>query len=155
MKILLSWIGLDKDFSSAEVNTNGPNYQMHVSSVYSYDKHIVLYNQEQYFNRARIFQQRIEHEFSGRKLELKELAMNDERDLNEVQTKVSIFLKDLENDEVTILLSTGTSIFKIAWYVFAVSLQQDIRLVQYRQKQKDFNEIKLQKIGRASCRERV
>lgn len=145
MKILVSWIGLKKDFNSGSVAQESPNYLLHHLPQYSFDKHIVLYNKEEHDVHARLFQQKIEQEFKGRKVELRELKLNDERDLNEVQNKVGTFIKDLEKDEVTILISTGTSVLKIAWYIFTSSYQQFIKLIQYRANHKDFGEVTVQK----------
>lgn len=147
MKILTSWIGLNKDFvaGTGRVTLEGPNYRLHGLSSYAFDKHIILYNREDYQLQARLFQQEISKDFKDHKTELKGIIIDDERDLNEVQNKVSAFLKNLENDDLTILISTGTSIFKIAWYIFASSLQQNIRLIQYRDKGQDFGEVHLQK----------
>jgi transcriptional regulator with PAS, ATPase and Fis domain len=145
MKIVISWVGLNKDFVAGAVTPQGPNYRLHTLPNYAFEKHIILYNREDYQYQAQLFQQKISKDFKNHKTELKGITIDDERDLNEVQNKVSFFLKDLENDELTILISTGTSIFKIAWYIFASSLQQKIRLIQYRNKNKDFGEVLLQK----------
>jgi transcriptional regulator with AAA-type ATPase domain len=145
MRTLVSWIGVKKDFTNGHVSDRSPNYLLHKQKQYDYDRHIVLYNKEDHRLQARLFQQAIESEFVTHRVELRPIRLIDERDLNEVQDKVGSFIKDLENDDVTILLSTGTSILKIAWYVFASSFQQPIRLIQYRANHDDFGTVKVDK----------
>jgi transcriptional regulator with PAS, ATPase and Fis domain len=145
MNILISWVGLNKDFVKGQVSRDGPNYRLHALRDYAFEKHFILFNREDYQYQARLFEQKILESFKHHRTELKGLIIDDERDLNEVQNKVAVFLKELEKDQVTILISTGTSIFKIAWYVFASSLQQNIRLIQYRDKSQDFAEVQLQR----------
>lgn len=145
MNLLISWIGLKKDFDKGQVKEDGPNYRLHAQRDYAFDNHIILYNSDEYDYQAKLFQQKVIADFKTHRTELKGLIIEDERDLNQVQNKVAVFLKELENDDVTILISTGTSIFKIAWYVFATSFQQNIQLIQYRDKTQDFAKIHLQK----------
>jgi DNA-binding NtrC family response regulator len=145
MKILISWIGLNKDFVGHEVSTKGPNYRLHAEKSYDFDKHLVLYNREDYEIQALHFTQKIAADFKHHRTEIIGLLMDDERDLNEVQHKVFKFLKALENDEVTILITTGTSIFKIVWYIFASSLQQIIHLIQYRDISQSFDNVRFEK----------
>ena len=145
MKIIVSWIGLNKDFKAGEVAKDSPNYLLHRMKQYDYDKHIVLYNKADHDVHALRFQNKISKEFKGRIVELKEIKLQDERDLNELQNKVGSFVKSLEKEDMTILLSTGTSISKIAWYIFAISYQQSIRLIQYRANHEDFSEVTVEK----------
>jgi transcriptional regulator with PAS, ATPase and Fis domain len=141
MKIAVSWIGVRKDFNAGKVAEQSPNYLLHKADGYDFDKHIILYNKEAHHLPARLFQQEIIKKFPKHEVEIKELSLIDERDLNEVQNKVGAFIRSLEEHDVRILISTGTSILKIAWYVFSSSYQQHIKLIQYRANHGDFGEV--------------
>jgi len=127
-KVLISWVAVMNDFSGSEVNVNGPSANMHKTH-WVYDYHLLLYTDD-FHTKANALKKyltdRFKHVVKLKKVDI-ELV---HEDLTLIKAETEKILEGLKNSEIDILLSTGSGIMKIAWYICHTSLNLKTRLLQ-------------------------
>lgn len=127
-KILMSWMATQNDFVGEKVNLNGPTMQMH-TYYYNYDQHIYLHTPDKKKDAKKI-QKTIITKFE-REIFLQEVDVSKvHEDLYVIKSKIEQLLMEHLEDEIDILLSTGSGIMKIAWYICHTTLSLNTRIIQ-------------------------
>jgi len=133
MKILISWLAFNNDFTNSEVLTDGPTFNYHRYN-YKYDKHIILSTAAESNLMAEKLLNALLLEFPSRQgqLEIKYMDVRDVIDINLIKTKVEKVLLDLHDDEIDIFFSPGTSAMQVSWYICHTTLGLKTKLIQSR-----------------------
>lgn len=148
-KILISWITPVADFliqdNSLQVNTNGPNAEIHALPDYNYDEHVLLYSPSaikytklnqpdrnlttEQANKLLQGLHKINHEH---KITLLKLQIDDPVDVVEIVDKTKDLLLQYSRDQIDIFVSAGTPSMQTAWYInhFALKLQTMLFLMR-------------------------
>lgn len=69
MKILVSWLAFNNDFSDGQVNKEGPTYSFH-EHFYSHHKHYILSSEKREDLRAEMLTNLLNRNFKGRDIEV-------------------------------------------------------------------------------------
>lgn len=131
MRILISWIAYNNDFSQGKVEENGPTCNFH-EHFFNHDKHIILYSKNSQDVMANLLRTELERKHKNRAIETLELAINDIIDIHEIQAKVNELLISFKENEIDIFISPGTPAMQTAWYLSHASLGLNTRLFQVR-----------------------
>ncbi|MDB5032649.1 sigma-54 dependent transcriptional regulator [Mucilaginibacter sp.] len=148
MRILISWLAFNNDFTNSEVLLDGPTFNYHRYN-YNYDKHIILSTAAESNLMAEKLLNALLLEFPSRQghLEIKYMDVKDVIDINLIKTKVEKVLLNLQDDEIDIFFSPGTSAMQVSWYICHTTLGLKTKLIQSRparfskSKQPEFLEI--------------
>ncbi|HEY4196506.1 MAG TPA: sigma 54-interacting transcriptional regulator [Mucilaginibacter sp.] len=133
MKILLSWIALMHDFSGGDVNPDGPTFDFY-RNFFAYDRHIILSQAAGDHLKSEILLNKLKTNFPEQAalIELRYLAISDVININQIKTKVSQLMLELQEHELDIFYSPGTSAMQVAWYICHTTLGLQSRLLQTR-----------------------
>jgi transcriptional regulator with PAS, ATPase and Fis domain len=133
MKILISWLAFNNDFTNNEVLKDGPTFNYHRYN-YNYDKHIILSTAAESNLMAEKLLNSLLLEFPSRQgqLEIKYMDVRDVIDINLIKTKVEKVLLDLRDHEIDIFFSPGTSAMQVSWYICHTTLGLKTKLMQSR-----------------------
>ena len=133
MKVLISWISFNNDFSKdGKVDLeNSPNYNMH-KLFWNFDKHILLSSAREDDTRMIVLENQLRISFPKHELDVKYMNISDVISIPEIKTKVETLLVSLKDDDITIYFSPGTSAMQVSWYICHTSLGLKTRLVQVR-----------------------
>jgi transcriptional regulator with PAS, ATPase and Fis domain len=143
MKILTSWIANNNDFKDGSISSESPNLIYH-KYFYDHDKHIILSsaNENDKDTKAEMLYTYLKNEFDGRNIEIKYLNISDVISIEEIKPKIESLLISLQNDEIDIFISPGTSMMQISWYICHTTLGLKTRLLQTRPKKFTKNKVK-------------
>lgn len=128
-RILFTWLAVINDFNKeGRINEAGPNVNMHAYH-WDYDQHIILYT-ENYQDRALYLLNYLRKNFSNhkvnaRKIDVEQVYVN----LPSMKNKIEALLIGYSDWEIDLLLSTGTGLMKIAWYVAHSTLKLKTKLL--------------------------
>ncbi len=137
-KVLVSWLGVEKDVTTDnKARHEGPTwsfYRYHYKNL-DITRHYLLVTRDME-PRALGFKQEAE-EFFGYDIEVISLDLADSvhRSLSIVKAKVEPFLMNLRGHKIYILVSTGSAIMKVAWYLLHTSLNLDTEVIQILRKE--------------------
>ena len=133
MKILISWLSLNNDFTKdGKVDLgNSPNFIMH-KQFWAFDKHIILCSASGDDTRVNILSNQITLSFPDHELEVNYMNISDVISIPEIKTKVETLLISLKDEDITIYFSPGTSAMQVSWYICHTTLGLKTRLVQVR-----------------------
>jgi len=133
MRVLISWLAYNNDFTNSEVLKDGPTFNYHRYN-YDYDKHIILSTASESNLMAEKLLNALLLEFPDRQgqLEIKYMDVRDVIDINLIKTKVEKVLIDLKDDEIDIFFSPGTSAMQVSWYICHTTLGLKTKLIQSR-----------------------
>ena len=86
MKTLISWIAKMHDFETGQFKPNGThgNFHIHFYEKRKYDRHIVLYANENEDLRVGLFRTYMNNEYKDRKFEYRCMNVNDVIDVQEM-----------------------------------------------------------------------
>lgn len=150
-KILISWLATLNDFDkNSEVNPNGPTVNFHLFhySNLGYEKHVLLYTPDKKAELNKLVKYLKEH-FTNHIIEPRKIDISKvHEDLELIKAKSEELLFEYHDYEIDILLSTGSGIMKIAWYICHTSLDLKTRLIQILPPEKNYSklvEIKVKK----------
>ncbi len=135
-KVLISWLGVERDFvsDSLTVNKNGPtcNFYKYYYTNNKYQKHLLLVTNDN-ADKANRFISSVRQEF-GYKVELRSFGLTD---VYTDYTSIFVAMKRLLTEEVVkkgihadILVSTGTSIMKLVWFDLQKQYEKYLTLYQ-------------------------
>ncbi len=129
-KILFSWLATINDFEdSGIINTTGPTLNIHAHHWY-FDQHIILYTAD-YEQKALEMLRYLEKNFSNHRTNISLLDLNRVYiDFLPIKSKVESLLLDYSDFKIYLLLSTGTGLMKIAWYIAHTTLNLKTHLLQ-------------------------
>ncbi len=129
-KVLVSWLGVEKDFSpDGSVNLSGPtiNFYRHY---YDHDFHVLLVTEDN-VEKGLEFKKVVEAQFNNIFIILKPQVVDgvhwNLKQLKYISEQVLLELKDYQID---IFFSTGSAIMKIAWFLVHYTLDLNTRLLQ-------------------------
>ncbi len=134
-KILISWLAVDNDFNYDDknkiaINATGPTVNFHA---YHYDhaEHILLCTPD-YFKHAQMMVNYLKDSFSrNRRIIIKIVDITGvHENLSAIKNKMENILLKNKDKQIDILLSTGSGIMKIAWYICHTTLNLNTRLLQ-------------------------
>ena len=116
-KVIVSWIAWYYDFvkEKGDVNTQGPNFDLHRYFYTNHVKHILLSPDTPSDTKGNFFFARLSEAFPTHSIELKHLAIQDIFDYQELKAKVDRVLTGLSEYEVDILFSNGTTPMRTVW----------------------------------------
>ena len=134
MKILVSWIAFNNDFTNGQACEKGPTYQFHEHFYDSedYEKHILLATKTTENLRITKLINKLSNDFTNHNVERQLLSVDDPIDLKEIKTKVEFMLLEYTENDIDIFFSPGTSIMQLAWYICHTTLGLKTRLIQLR-----------------------
>ena len=133
MKVLMSWLAHNNDFTDGKVNLEGPTMTFH-KYYFDYDRHLILTSQKKDDIRIDVLRNEISRIYPERKDRIDAIYMDtpDVINLDLIKTKVERLLLEYRNDEIDIFFSPGTSIMQLSWYICHTSLNLKTRLLQTR-----------------------
>jgi transcriptional regulator with PAS, ATPase and Fis domain len=133
MKTLISWIAYKFDFNDngIKVSPNSPNYSIHKYR-YDYEQHIILYAKKEEEKRVNILFRTLSNDFPKHKINRICLGIEDVINVKEIKTKVETFLLKYRTHQLEIFISPGTPAMQVVWYILAMSVGQNIKLLQGR-----------------------
>lgn len=137
MKILISWVAFNNDFTSGpdsapKVQKDGPTWGFHQHFFEGYDRHIILSSEKEDDTRLNLLLNTLQHDFPAHKLEGHYLHIEDVIHLREIRTKVETFLFGLEAEEIHLYISPGTPAMQTAWYLVHLEAGLPTTLLQTR-----------------------
>lgn len=134
MKTLISWIAKMHDFEKGGFKHDGThgNFHIHFYEKRGYDRHIVLYSNENVDREVGIFRTYMSKTYKERQFEYKCMNVNDVIDVQEIQQKIDQLLISLKEDEIEIFVSPGTPAMQTAWYFCHARLGLNTKLIQTR-----------------------
>ncbi len=128
-RILLSWLAIFNDFKENKINEMGPTVNMHAYH-WDYDFHILLYTRENETKALQMFHY-LKKYFSNQRIKLIKIEIERVHiDLSVITSKMEAKLMQYSEYQIDLLLSTGTGLMKIAWFLVHNSLKLDTRLIQ-------------------------
>ncbi|MBN2662006.1 MAG: sigma-54-dependent Fis family transcriptional regulator [Bacteroidales bacterium] len=129
-KILFTWLATINDFDEkGQISTIGPNVNMHAYH-WEYDQHIILYTRD-YLDSALQLLHYLKAKFSNHKVNIRKLDINEVyTDLASLKNKIETLLFEYSDWKIDLLLSTGTGLMKIAWYICHTNLNLNTRLLK-------------------------
>jgi len=129
-KILFSWIAMINDFKpNGDVNETGPTLNIHAHH-WDYKQHIILYTKNNERKALQLLNYLRKH-FGHQRTNITLVdVINVYDDLPSIKIKIETLLMRYREDKLDLLLSTGTGIMKIAWYIAHSSLNLNTRLIQ-------------------------
>ena len=137
MKVLVSWLAYNNDFSDGEVNSNGPTYQFH-QNFFQHDLHIILSSAKSEDLRLEKLLNKIRLDFTNHSVEEKYMNVTNVIDLEDILFKVKKLLREYAQDEIDIFFSPGTSIMQLSWYICHTTLGLNTNLLQtWRDRKKE------------------
>ena len=134
MKTLISWIAKMHDFEMGGFKPDGThgNFHIHFYEKRKYDRHIVLYSNENVDREVGIFRTYMSKKYKERQFEYKCMNVNDVINVQEIQQKIDQLLISLKEDEIEIFVSPGTPAMQTAWYFCHARLGLNTKLIQTR-----------------------
>jgi len=138
-RILLSWIATTHDFirsnGGASINPEGPNFEVH-RHFWKYDRHLLLSQKsEQQVDPAMVVMQRgLSKQFPDHVIEPVFMGLEDIISVDEIRSKVEKLVLRHIDDDMDILVSTGTPSMMTAWYFVHFGLRLKTKLFQLRPK---------------------
>jgi transcriptional regulator with PAS, ATPase and Fis domain len=129
-KLVFSWLAVEKDFTeNGAINETGPTVIFHVHH-FDYDFHYLLCTPDYQFRAAQM-KRYIEKNFPNNRIKIITLDIGmAHRDLNIIKNKVEALLMQYRNNQIDMLISTGSGLMKIAWYICHTTLGLNSRLIQ-------------------------
>jgi len=122
----------NSDFKDNKVDLeNSPNYNMHLR-FWEFDRHILLSAAKEEDTRTMTLDNTLRRSFPDHAIELKYMHIDDVISIPEIKTKIETQLIALNDDEITIFFSPGTSAMQISWYICHTTLGLNTKLVQVR-----------------------
>lgn len=132
MKILVSWLAFNNDFSKeGNAIKEGPTYSFH-EHFFSHDKHYILSASKGEDIRAEKLENLLNNNFKGRDIEVVYLNIIDVINLNEIRQKVEKWMNALKGNEIDIFISPGTPTMQTAWYFIHMGMKLHTTLFQTR-----------------------
>lgn len=129
MKAVVSWIATVNDYRNGQVNTDGPNYNLH-RHFYKYQKHFLLTTKSPKSDvKTRSLIQSL-HADTGHSIEHVYLALEDVTDIKEVYNATLEFLISKKDYELEVFISPGTPTMQVAWYL--IKLNQSARITLFQ-----------------------
>lgn len=134
MKTLISWIAKMHDFDMGSFKPDGThgNFHIHFFEQRKYDRHIVLYSNENEDREVGIFRTYMDKQYKERNFEYRCMHVNDVINVQEIQQKIDQLLISLKDDEIEIFVSPGTPAMQTAWYFCHARLGLNTKLIQTR-----------------------
>jgi len=128
-KILFSWLAVVNDFNrDGSINKSGPNVNMQAFH-WQYDQHIILYTKD-YQEKAMKIYTYLDQTFTDHKTNIKPIDIKGVYiHLQDIKNKVEALLIQYKDCEIDLLLSTGTGLMKIAWYIAHTTLGLKTRML--------------------------
>lgn len=128
-KILFSWLAVVNDFNrDGSINSSGPNVNIQAFH-WDYDQHIILYTKD-YEQRALKLYHYLTKNFPHHKTNIKPIDIKAVyTDLQTMKNKVEALITQYKDCQIDLLLSTGTGLMKIAWYIVHTTLGLKTRLL--------------------------
>lgn len=129
-RILFSWLATVNDFqTNGRVNEMGPTLNIHAHH-WDYKQHLILYTKE-YEHKALQLLNYLKKHFGHQRTNIMLIDVkNVYDDLPSIKSKIEALLMSYQKEKIDLLLSTGTGIMKIAWYIAHSSLNLNTRLIQ-------------------------
>jgi transcriptional regulator with PAS, ATPase and Fis domain len=131
MKILVSWLAFNNDFSEGQAIKEGPTYSFH-EHFYAHDRHYILSSGRGEDIRAEKLLNLLNRNFKAREIELVYLNITDIINLNEIRQKVEKWMNGLKGNEIDIFISPGTPTMQTAWYFIHMGMKLKTTLYQTR-----------------------
>jgi DNA-binding NtrC family response regulator len=131
MKILVSWLAFNNDFSQGKAIKEGPTYSFH-ENFFAHDKHYILSSSKGEDIRTDALLNLLNRNFKGREIEVVYLNISDVINLNEIRQKVEKWMNGLKGNEIDIFISPGTPTMQTAWYFIHMGMKLKTSLYQTR-----------------------
>ena len=128
-RILFSWLAVQNDFINGEINETGPTVNMHAYH-WRYSRHFLLHTPD---TRGMAFQMKkyLNRYFQTHPVQLVSLDVKRVHvDLQVIVSKIETLLLQYADYPMDLLLSTGSGLMKIAWFLAHSKLHLDTQLVQ-------------------------
>lgn len=136
-KYIVSWLAVMNDFlqtnDEVPINLNGPTYNLHkyYFKELQYQKHFILHTPDN-FRKVKQVEAYIRKDFPEHPIETVEMQIeNAFEDLVHIQHLSETFIKKLIDQDayVDLLLSTGTGVMKVAWFICHKNFEDRTRLM--------------------------
>ncbi len=129
MKAVISWIATVNDYRNGQVNTEGPNHNLH-RHFYKYQKHFLLTTTSPKSDaKTRTLIQSLQTD-TGHSIEHVHLAIQNVTDIKEVYYTTLEFLISKRDYELEVFISPGTPTMQVAWYL--IKLNQSARITLFQ-----------------------
>jgi len=144
MKILISWYAYNHDFEwngtgrerkkMSKISAESPTHLVHKHFWADYDKHILLYRDQEekdirYYD---YLYSEITKEFRNHPIEKMHLTVEDVIDVNEITQKITKLLSKYTKDTVDVYISPGTPSMQVAWFLASANFPKNVNLFQTR-----------------------
>lgn len=128
-KILFSWLATANDFNKdGSINKSGPNVNIQ-AYYWEYSRHIIFYTPNYQDKALQLFNY-LQKTFKNNRTNIIEIDVkNVYTDLASIKNKVEAKILEFSKYELHFLLSAGTGLMKITWYIIHSTLKLNTKLL--------------------------